>query len=72
MNPLIKFVWTGAKGICLGTVWLATVVVDETTLVPIGSAVMVLTAVWYLSARLQRMEDGIKEMSRRIKALEGR
>jgi len=70
MNPLIKLVWSGAKGACLAVAWLATVTVDETTLVPIGSAIMVLSGVWYLSARLQRMEDGVKELSRRIQRLE--
>jgi hypothetical protein len=57
-----------AAGVC--GVWFAAVTIDETTLVPLGSAIAVLLAVWHLSARLQRMEDGIKEMNRRIKALE--
>ena len=61
-----------AKGTTILAIWLAAIILDETTLVPIGSAVAVLLAVWHLSARLQRMEDGIKELSRRIKVLEER
>jgi len=61
-----------SKSAALGAAWFAAITIDETTLVPLGSAVFVLSGVWYLSGRLQRMEDGLKEANRRLKVLEDR
>jgi hypothetical protein len=60
------------KSAVVGAAWLAAVTIDESTLMPLGSAVFVLSGVWYLSSRLQRMEDGLKEANRRLKVLEDR
>jgi len=72
MQHSLKLLWSVGKGASCGAAWLAAITIDETTLVPLGSAVFVLTGVWYLSARLQRMDDKLQELNRRLKVLEDR
>ena len=52
-----------------GVLFLTGVVVDETSLVPIGSAVAVMSGVWWIGRKLQRMEDDIKALSESVKQL---
>lgn len=67
---MIKLVYTVFKYSITGIGWLAAITLDEQTLVPIGSAVFVLLGCWHLSARFQRLEDGVKEIKRRLDRLE--
>lgn len=53
--------WVGAL--------IAAIQLDERTVIPIGTALVVGTGVWYLSAKLTRLEAGQAEINRRLDAL---
>jgi len=72
MTAALKILSGLAKSASVCAVWFAAITIDESALVPIGSVVAVMGGVWYLSARLQRMDDSLKEMNRRLKVLEDR
>lgn len=59
-----------AKSVCGGGLFFGAVTVDENSLIPLGSAIFVLSGVWYLSSRLQKLDDGQKEICRRLTTLE--
>lgn len=49
--------------------FLTGVVIDEKSLVPIGSALAVMSGVWWIGRKLQRMEDDIRSLSDAVNQL---
>lgn len=58
-----------AKSLLGASAFLAGVVVDEKTFIPLGTAVFVFTAVWWLGRKLQALEDGQQHLNREIRGL---
>lgn len=46
------------------------IVIDEKTVIPLGSAAFILTGVWWLGRKLQQLDDSIKEIHNRVSRLE--
>lgn len=58
-----------AQGIVGGAVFAAGLVIDQSTLLPIGSAMAVMTGVWWMGRKLQKLEDNQEELYRWIRHL---
>jgi len=53
-----------SKGIGTGLIWFASVVLDEHTLIPVGSALAVGLVIWRSSAVIQRFRDKVETLER--------
>lgn len=47
----------------------AAVTIDERSLLPISTVLIVGSGIWYLSSKLQKLQDGQDEINRRIDTL---
>jgi hypothetical protein len=62
----MNHLFTGLIGSC---VWFGGIILDEHTAVPVGAVMAVGSGMWWLSSKLQSMEDRIKELSSKLHEL---
>lgn len=57
------------NGVTAGGAFFAATVVDQNSLIPIGTAMAVLGGVWWLGRKLQALEDSQQNLQNRIENL---
>lgn len=57
------------RGIFASAIYYAAVVLDETSLVPLGTIFVVGGGIWWLGRKLQSLEDSQRDISRRLDGL---
>jgi len=57
------------RGIWSGALYYAAFILDETTLMPFATVVVIGGGIWWLGRKLQSLEDGQEHINRRLNSL---